>query len=153
LRRAGRAHPRMAAVGCDVWDALPLRDGVAGTVLNVFAPRNGAEIARVLRPGGAALVVTPGTAHLTELVEPLGLLRVDDRKEERLTAALEPHLRSVDRQPLEWPLRLDRPAVRDLVAMGPSAFHLDAEALEPRLAALPDPVAVTASVTITRAER
>jgi 23S rRNA (guanine745-N1)-methyltransferase len=153
LRRAARAHPRAAAVGCDVWAALPLRDGVAGTVLNVFAPRNGPEIARVLRPGGAALVVTPGDRHLAELVEPLGLLRVDERKEERLAAALEPALRVVGRRAVTWQLRLDGAAVRDLVAMGPSAFHLDPEALADRVAALPEPVEVTASVVITRAER
>src|SRR6185503_17875502 len=55
LRRAARAHPRAAAVGCDAWGPLPLRDHVAGAVLNVFAPRNAAEIARVLAPDGAAL--------------------------------------------------------------------------------------------------
>ena len=27
LRRAARAHPRMAAVGCDAWRALPVRSG------------------------------------------------------------------------------------------------------------------------------
>jgi 23S rRNA (guanine745-N1)-methyltransferase len=151
LRRAARAHPRAAAVGCDAWGALPLRDGVAGTVLNVFAPRNGPEIARVLRPGGAALVVTPGAGHLAALVEPLGLLRVDDRKEERLTAALEPHLRMVERRVMEWPLRLGHRAVRDLVAMGPSAFHVEPAAVADRVAGLPEPVDVTASVVLTRA--
>ena len=41
LRRAARAHPRMAAVACDVWGELPLQDGAADLALNVFAPRNG----------------------------------------------------------------------------------------------------------------
>jgi 23S rRNA (guanine745-N1)-methyltransferase len=73
LRRAARAHPRIAAVACDAWRPLPVRDSVAGLVLSVFAPRNGPEIARVLRPGGALLVVTPTERHLAELVEQLGL--------------------------------------------------------------------------------
>ena len=35
-------------------------------VLVVFAPRNGPEIARVLRPVGRLVVVTPAADHLTE---------------------------------------------------------------------------------------
>ena len=64
LRRAARAHPRAAAVGCDAWGPLPLRDGVADAVLNVFAPRNAAEIARVLRPDGARADRDAGAGHL-----------------------------------------------------------------------------------------
>lgn len=153
LRRAARAHPRVAAVGCDAWGELPLRDGVADAVLNVFAPRNGAEMARVLKPGGTAVIVTAAPAHLAELREPLGLLGVDDRKEERLEEQLGAHLRLAGRRDLAWPLRLSHAAARDLVAMGPSAFHLDPAALEERIAALPDPVLATAAVTITVAAR
>ena len=57
-------------------------------------PRNGPEIARVLRPGGRLVVVTPAPDHLAELVGPLGLLRVDPDKAARLAASLEPHLRA-----------------------------------------------------------
>ncbi|HLM28168.1 MAG TPA: hypothetical protein VK304_14490, partial [Thermoleophilaceae bacterium] len=61
LRRAAR---RATAVGCDLWKELPLRAGVADTVLSVFSPRNGAEFARILRPGGRLITVTPGRGHL-----------------------------------------------------------------------------------------
>src|SRR5680860_194779 len=67
LRRAARAHPRVAAVACDAWGDLPVADDAADVVLNVFAPRNGAEIARVLAPAGALIVVTPAAEHLYEL--------------------------------------------------------------------------------------
>ena len=50
LRRAARAHPSLAAVACDAWGPLPLRDGGVAAVLDIFAPRNAAEIARVLVP-------------------------------------------------------------------------------------------------------
>ena len=151
LRRAARAHQRLAAVACDSWQPLPLRDGVAAAVLNVFAPRNGPEIARVLRPGGVAAVVTPRPGHLGELVAPLGLLTVDERKDERLAEQLHPRLEITDRRELEWGLRLDRAAARDAVAMGPSAFHIAPADLDERVAALPQPVDVTAAVRITLA--
>jgi 23S rRNA (guanine745-N1)-methyltransferase len=124
LRRAARAHERIAAVACDAWRPLPVRDSVAALVLSVFAPRNGPEIARVLRPGGALLVVTPTGRHLAELVEQLGLLSVDERKEERLAATLDAHLDLERRREYEWTLDLTPGDVANAVAMGPSARHV-----------------------------
>jgi 23S rRNA (guanine745-N1)-methyltransferase len=138
LRRAARAHPRITAVACDVWGELPVRDDAADLVLNVFAPRNGSEIARLLAPDGALLVVTPTRRHLRELP---GLLSVDERKEERLLAELSPWLGSVARRELEFELSLSRADARNLIAMGPSARHVGE--LE-----LPECVQVTASVTV-----
>lgn len=123
LRRAARAHPRIAAVACDAWRPLPVRGEIAALVLSVFAPRNGAEIARVLRPGGALVVVTPTERHLGELVEALGLLTVDERKDERLEAALDPHLDLERRIEREWSLSLEPADLLNAVAMGPSARH------------------------------
>ncbi|MFC1418617.1 putative RNA methyltransferase [Streptacidiphilus cavernicola] len=153
LRRAARAHPRAGAVVCDAWRPLPLRDGVADLVLNVFAPRNGPEIRRVLRPGGSLLVVSPTPRHLTELVRELGLLGVDDRKPERLAATLGPYLEPAGDSEHTFPLLLDHAAVRTVAGMGPSAWHTDQDALAERIGALPDLVPVTASVTLSRFTR
>ena len=147
LRRAARAHPRVGAVACDVWRGLPVRDSVAALALGVFAPRNGAEIARVLRPGGALVVVTPTERHLAELVDAFGVLTVDERKQERLAAELDAHLELERRVEREWPLALGRDDAVNAVAMGPSARHVALEeALEP-------PGAVTASVAISTYRR
>jgi 23S rRNA (guanine745-N1)-methyltransferase len=148
LRRAAAAHPRAAAVGCDAWCPLPLRDHAAGAVLNVFAPRNASEIARVLRPGGAALIVTPSADHLRELVGPLGLIRVDPDKQARLAAQLAVALEPVEQREVRWRLRLDRVGARAAAAMGPSAFHVSPDELDERLEALPQRLDVTAAVTI-----
>src|SRR6266516_6833069 len=80
LRRAAKAHPRAGAVLADAWRGLPVADHGAAVLLDVFAPRNGPEFARVLAPDGALLVVTPTARHLAELVEALALLRVDPAK-------------------------------------------------------------------------
>jgi 23S rRNA (guanine745-N1)-methyltransferase len=148
LRRAVRAHPRIAAVVGDVWRELPLQDGAADLVLDVFAPRHGAEIARVLARGGALLVVSPTRRHLHPLVEALGMLRVDAEKAERVHAALAPHLTAVSGETVEFGMRLTHADVRALVAMGPTAHHLAADDLDRRVARLPEPVEVTASVRV-----
>ncbi|WP_418605282.1 putative RNA methyltransferase [Georgenia sp. SUBG003] len=62
LRRAARAHGRVAAVGADVRQPLPLRDGAADVVLSIFGPRNVPEIGRILAPRGTLVVVTPHAA-------------------------------------------------------------------------------------------
>jgi 23S rRNA (guanine745-N1)-methyltransferase len=149
LRRAARAHERIGAVAADAWRRLPVRDAAIALALSVFAPRNGAELARVLRPGGTLIVVTPSDRHLTELIEALGLLNVDEQKRVRLAAQLDPHLRPARESDLEWRLELGRAEVRDIVTMGPSARHADPAVLERGIAALSEPVAVTASVEMS----
>jgi len=149
LRRAARAHPRAAAVGCDAWGPLPLRDHVAAAVLNVFAPRNASEIARVLAPDGAALVVTPGGRHLEELVRPLGLIGIDPDKQARLAGQLAVALDVVERRELSWRMRLDHDGALAAAAMGPSAFHVEPYRLDERVAKLPAQLDVTAAVTIS----
>jgi 23S rRNA (guanine745-N1)-methyltransferase len=148
LRRAARAHPRLAAVRCNAWDALPVKDDAAALALSVFAPRNGPELARVLRRDGALVVVTPTTRHLEELVDALGLLRVDERKRERLDERLAAHLVCEDEHELGWSLELDGASVEHAALMGPSAAHLDRAELRARIDALPDPTAVSAAVTV-----
>src|SRR5699024_653891 len=82
LRRASRKavrgieQGRLAGVLADAWIRLPVRDGAAAAVLNVFAPRSPGEIARVLHPGGTLVVLTPREDHLCELVDALALLSV-----------------------------------------------------------------------------
>jgi len=148
LQRAMRMHPRIAAVACDVWSPLPIRNAAVDLALNVFAPRNGSEIARVLSPRGALVVVTPTAQHLRQLVAAMGMLEVGAAKQVRLHAVLAPHLRPVRRRTLEFDLVLDRGDVRALVAMGPSAHHVATYDLDRRLSLLPEAVTVTASVVV-----
>ena len=88
LRHAVRAHPRIAAVAGDVWHEIPLRDATVRLLMNVFAPRNPSEFARVIGPGGTLVVVAPATGHLRELAM-LHPVRVHPRKRQLLRRQLE----------------------------------------------------------------
>jgi 23S rRNA (guanine745-N1)-methyltransferase len=144
LRRAARVHPRVAAARADAWGPLPIRDGAAALVLDVFAPRNAAEFRRILRPEGRLVVVTPTPNHLGELVERLDLIRVDPAKEERLAATLDADFTVTDRTRVEAALDLDRAAAAQAVAMGPSAWHTAAP-----VDVLPERGTATLSVDVT----
>jgi 23S rRNA (guanine745-N1)-methyltransferase len=138
LRRAARAHPRAAAIGWDLTERWPVRDGTAGVVLNVFAPRNAAEYARVLRRDGRLLVVVPGPGHLGELVDRLGLIGVDVAKPARLAATLDPLFELVGEKAVGYHVDLTRHQARWVVAMGPNAWHLSADLLAGGVAGLPE---------------
>ena len=146
---AARAHARIGVAVCDAWGRLPVRDGVAAVAMIVFAPRNATEVARVLAPGGALVVAVPTTAHLAELVERLGLVTVDAQKERRLAETLEGHFERESAEPVEMPLSLSHGQVLDLVAMGPSARHLDEDVLRSRVDALGEPVETALSAVVS----
>ncbi|HHU39650.1 MAG TPA: methyltransferase domain-containing protein [Propionibacterium sp.] len=122
-RRAAKAHPRAASVVADAWGTLPVRTKRIGLAMCVFAPRNMAEFARVLADGGLLLVVAPDPAHLLSLRERYGLLGIEPDKDERLARTASAHFESIGRHRLRSPLTAGADLVRDLIAMGPNAFH------------------------------
>ncbi|MDT4988570.1 MAG: rRNA (guanine745-N1)-methyltransferase, partial [Micromonosporaceae bacterium] len=134
----------------DAWRGLPVGDGAAGTVLNVFAPRSGPEFHRVLRADGVLVVATPAAEHLAELVDALDLVRVDPAKSRRLSDTLRPWFTRVDCRQYRWELRLSAGEAATAVAMGPSAHHTDPTRLAATLARRPTPISVTAAVDVSR---
>ena len=144
LRRAARSHPRTAAVLADLWRPLPIVDAAAAVILNVFAPRNGAEFHRVLRPDGVLVVVTPAPDHLAELISMHGLLHVDPDKAARVEESLGAHFRSAGATTLRRTLRLTAAQTRTLIGMTPSAHHVVPPAQGPA-----ESVGVTVAVTVT----
>lgn len=146
-RSIARAHPSLAVVRADVWSQIPLADGSADLVLNAFAPRNGAELARVTRPGGTLVVATAGQGHLREL-QGLHSLSVHPDKPAQLRRQLEPWFRELASKPVEWRLSLDGEAAANLLRMGPSARHLHPGALD-QLARSEEPVLVSAAVEVS----
>ncbi|RVW06107.1 putative RNA methyltransferase [Rhodococcus spongiicola] len=152
-RRLARAHPRAAAVVADVWRQLPVRDQALTHVLSVFAPRNVAEIDRVLADEGTLVILTPTDRHLVELVGRLGMVRVDERKVERLGETVAGRFERVRRTPVEIRMMLSHRDVENIVGMGPSARHLTPAKRAEAIAALPEPFPVTASVVVSTYRR
>lgn len=134
VRRAARVHPRAGAFVADVWRPLPIRSGVADVVIDVFAPRNGPEFRRILRQDGVAVVVTPAPAHLSPLVEELGLLSVDEDKERRVARSME-GFAETGRRSIEFEMELDHGDIAKVVGMGPNAWHNEPNTLDERIAA------------------
>lgn len=148
LRRAARALPGTFALVWDVWRRLPLPDSSVDVILNVFAPRNAGEFRRVLAPGGVLAVVTPGPDHLQQIRAAAGMLDIGGEKEERVTAALGPEFSPVQTVHCSYEMQLAAPDLCNVALMGPSARHLDPQALAETVAGLELPLAVTASFAL-----
>jgi 23S rRNA (guanine745-N1)-methyltransferase len=112
-------------------------------ILNVFAPRNGPEFRRILRPDGRLLVVTPAADHLRELITAHGLIQVDPDKAARVGTALGTRFTAGRTIGLRRELHLTAAEAGTLIGMTPSARHVPA-------GTLPDAaVTVTAAVDLT----
>ncbi|MDQ0821036.1 23S rRNA (guanine745-N1)-methyltransferase [Arthrobacter sp. V4I6] len=149
LRRAAKLNPEAVNLVSDVWQPLPVANDAVDVVTVVFAPRNAAEFARVLRPGGRLVVVTPRPGHLAEIAGQTGMLGIEPAKDERLAASLENHFSAVSGRDLDLDLALSPADVARLAVMGPAGHHLDRGALDSLVAALPPITAVSARFRIS----
>jgi 23S rRNA (guanine745-N1)-methyltransferase len=151
VRAAASAHPRAAAATADLRTRIPLRSGSIDTALIVFGPRHGAELDRVLAPGGAVTVVVPEAEHLAELRGPFGTLGVAPDKEQRLLDRMRP-LKPVGEQRVAVQRTLPAADVARAVLMGPNGHHLDHDDVRRRATAL-GPQRVTVAVRVARFAR
>jgi len=122
-RLAAKHYPETTFIVADVHRRIYLQDGTASVLLDVFAPRNPVEFARVVEPGGTALIVIPSASHLGDLRSALGLLDIQAGKEARVLEQLGDEFRLVDRCDVSYPIELHADAVSDLVDMGPNHWH------------------------------
>jgi len=105
---------------------LPQADASLDGVSSLFSPLPVAEMARVLRPGGHALVVTPAPEHLWTVREALfGEVRAHEP--DKFLAGFEADFTLQRREVVRCPLRLEQRALRDLLAMTPYAWKARAE--------------------------
>jgi 23S rRNA (guanine745-N1)-methyltransferase len=133
LRRAARVNPEIINLACDVWQPLPLADDAVDAITVIFAPRNAPEFARVLRPGGRLVVVTPRPRHLAAIAARTGMLTIEDDKDARLAESLAGYFVAESALDLDVPMVLSPGEVADLAFMGPAGHHLDRAALAGKL--------------------
>ncbi|MDB5179091.1 MAG: methyltransferase protein [Patescibacteria group bacterium] len=127
VRLGAKQYPRVHFAVADTNRSLPLANGSADVVLDVFAPRNGPEFARILRRDGRLVVVIPTTRHLAELREIQPLLVIQEDKRRLVEEGLAGEFKLAQHEVLTAPLELAGPAVLDLVEMTPNAWFLTPE--------------------------
>jgi 23S rRNA (guanine745-N1)-methyltransferase len=148
-RRIAKVHERAAAIVANAWGEWPFADAAFTHVTSVFAPRNAAEIHRVLEPGGRYIVVTPEADHLTELLSQVKLVRVDEDKADRLQQMLDGRFELESARSVRLTVDLSAAEAAEAVSMGPSGHHLDAQGRAALVASLPSRSEVTVAVKVS----
>ncbi|AIY00249.1 putative methyltransferase [Arthrobacter sp. PAMC 25486] len=149
LRRAARRNPDAVNIVWDLWRELPLGAGVADVVLVIFAPRNSREFARILKPGGHLLVVTPLPGHLADIADEAGLLGIQEDKEAALKESFGGEFELLGSQELLVPLQLAPADIGNVALMGPAGHHMDPVQLGEKLRHLPAVTGATAAFRIS----
>ena len=128
LGRIADRHPDLLAVVAAP-EALPFAAHSYDQVLvaqglHLLAPGLAlAEFARVLGPNGLLVVVTPTASHLEGLRQRYGLLAIEPDKDARLARSMLGHFVGIANVGLDYEVEASASVVRDLIAMGPNAFH------------------------------
>lgn len=149
-RRLARTNPRVAALVADTWDGLPVRDRSIDLLQVVFAPRNTAEFARVLKPGGTLVVAGPAPGHLEPLRTRAGMVGQAADRGDRLDQALNDEFETGRFETVDVSVDVPGPRAVDMALMGPSGVHLDRGRLEAQLGARRRPVRVHVEVRMYR---
>ena len=102
---------------------LPIVDHSCAAVFTVFAPHSFEEYARILKPGGTWVTVTPGPHHLQQM-RPKRDQSIDDREERRS----EPPIQAQQAERIQFELDLSLSAATDLFSMTPLVWQTAADA-------------------------
>lgn len=146
-----KCHPKVGSVVADAWARLPIQDSSVDAITVIFAPRNASEFARILKPRGEVIVVTPNEGHLSELRAPLGIIDVEKGKIDRMIAQASGHLIPVgEPEIVEFEMTLDQDSIASQIGMSPSARHIHPTILAERIATLAESMTVTARASVTR---
>ncbi|MDD3534507.1 MAG: hypothetical protein PHR27_10850, partial [Candidatus Cloacimonetes bacterium] len=130
VRMAAKRYKGITFFIADVWKGVLFEDSSISVLLDIFAPRNASEFARVLKQNGLMLIVIPGPGHLEELRTDLKLLGIEADKREQVVKQFSPAFRLTRQQPLNYDMLLAGDELHDLVTMTPNYRHISKEKLE-----------------------
>lgn len=127
IRMAAKRYRQLLFAVADVKQRLVLADQAIHAILNIFAPRNASEFARVAVAGGILIVVIPGPEHLLRLRSTLGLLGMEEQKQQRVEEQFADHFELVKSCAIAYSMHLNREAIEQVVMMTPNYWHLTDE--------------------------
>jgi 23S rRNA (guanine745-N1)-methyltransferase len=144
VRLAAKAQPDAGFFVADVHQRIYCADSSVDWLLNIFAPRNPAEYARILREEGRLLSIIPAPDHLQGLVGKKDVIGIEPEKAAKVRARMAPFFELLKTTAVASPLQLAGESLVDLVKMTPRAYHLPAETY----AALRQKPAVTTKLSV-----
>lgn len=105
---------------------LPIASQTLDVVTSFFSPLPRDEMARVLKPEGYLLIVTPASGHLYEMRAAL-FEQVNPHQPEKFIETLAPDFTLIRQDVLTYALLLEQSALHNLIAMTPYAWKARAD--------------------------
>ncbi len=124
VRMAAKHYRDVLFVVANLKERLVFADQTFNVMLNVFAPRNAQEYARVIVPGGVLIVVIPGPAHLLQLRSTLHLLSIEEDKQQHVIEQFADQFDLTMIMPVTYEQHLTKPEIALAVMMTPNYWHL-----------------------------
>lgn len=109
---------------------IPLADGCADAVLDVFAPANYREFGRILKPGGVVVKLSPRAGYLRELRQLAGGRVPREMDGERVSRYEDAHMRVICREEIAYSQPVEPQTARALCHGSPLLSAVDADALD-----------------------
>lgn len=130
VRLAARGDKEAAFFAADLAH-IPLADGCADAVLDVFTPANYAEFGRILKPGGVLLKLAPRAGYLRELrAAAQGLLRNAAYDGGQVDRYAREHMDVLAQQTITYTQSVSPELARELARMTPMLAGIDTDALD-----------------------
>ncbi len=127
MRMAAKRYKGLRFVVANLKERIVFADNSLHVLLNMFAPRNVAEFARVVKLGGTAIIVIPSPQHLQQLREKLGLLSIEEHKQEHVIEQFTPHFTYVGATQVNSTMHLNNQEITQAVMMTPNYWHMSDE--------------------------
>ena len=128
IKLAASAHKNIRFAVASIHQELPFPSCSMSSLLNVFAPRNPTEFARVLRPGGSVITVVPAGGHLAELHRVLGIAPIEHGKDQRVIIDFDNIMTRSNLETLRYRRLVPSSDVLHLIQMTPTFWHLSDDA-------------------------
>lgn len=110
---------------------IPLGDGIADCIFNIFSPANYGEFVRVLKQDGLLIKAIPSRNHMAELRSALqGAIRKEDYSNQSVKGFFSQNFKLLECQTVGKTIPVSKEQVKQLVGMTPLAFHVDKEKLD-----------------------
>lgn len=123
VRMAAKRYKAAHFVVANLKDRLTFANDSLHVLLNVFAPRNADEFARILTLGGIAVIAIPTATHLAQLRTVLHLLNIEEQKQQKIEEQFSDHFELLHTKTLSYMIRLRHEEIVLAATMTPNYWH------------------------------
>ncbi len=124
VKMAAKKYQEACFVVANLNERLTFADHTFNVLLNIFAPRNTDEFARVIAPHGLLVVAIPSPEHLAQLRSVLHLLSIEENKQQRVIEQFTGQFALVTTASIAYTLPLSKQEMALVAMMTPNYWHM-----------------------------